>query len=272
MDKLKKQVRLEMENGTHLSASMHEVGAHHPLHWHSFFELEIILSGSGKYIVNDIAYDLSERNVFLLTPTDFHHLEVTSPIRLINISFDEELLEEKDIISLVSSSVKKAYNFDSDSHERLVNAGELLIHECNISGTCQKQLLHYILTRLFMKNQPHANEHLSEGCCHGIKRAIVYMQMHFKEKITLEMLAKEAGYHPTYFSDAFKNYTGENYISSLNKLRTGYARTLLANGFSVSDSCFLSGFGSLSNFGTIFKRYSNMSPSEYAKISQKKDI
>lgn len=269
MVKLKKQVRRELKTGTHLSAELHDVIAHHPIHWHSYFEMEIILSGSGKYIVNDIAYDISENNVFLLTPTDFHYLEVTQPIQLINISFDEEMIGETDIISLVSSLVKKAYIFDAEEHRRIVNSCELLMHELSISGNCQKHLLQYILNCLFRKNQLQNFEHLSDDYCHGIKKAIVYMQMHFKEKITLETLSKEAGYHPTYFSEAFKNYTGENFTTTLNKLRTGYARTLLANGFSVSDACFMSGFGSLSNFGTIFNKYCGVSPSLYRKTSRK---
>ena len=269
MDKLKKQVRRELKTGTHLSAELHDVIAHHPIHWHSYFEMEIILSGSGKYIVNDIAYDISENNVFLLTPTDFHYLEVTQPIQLINISFDEEMIGETDIIYLVSSLVKKAYIFDAEEHRRIVNSCELLMHELIISGNCQKHLLKYILNSIFRKNESLSMGHISDSYCHGIKKAIIYMQMHFKEKISLEALAKEAGYHPTYFSETFKSYTGENYSVSLNKLRTGYARTLLANGFSVADACFLSGFGSLSNFGTIFKRYCGMSPSLYAKTSRK---
>lgn len=272
MDKLKKQIRLEMDNGSHLSVELHEVVGLHPLHWHSYFELEIILSGKGKYIINDIAYDICENNLFLLTPTDFHYLDVTEPVKLVNISFDEEMIGDDDIISLVSSWLKKAYAFDIEEHKRIVNASELLMHECSILGNCQKHILKYILNCILRKNKVQNNGHIGDGYLSGIKKAIVYMQMHFKEKITLEVLAKEAGYHPTYFSEAFKNHTGENYTTSLNRLRTGYAKTLLANGFPVSDACFLSGFGSLSNFGDIFKKYCNMSPSQYAKISQKKDI
>ena len=177
MDILKKQVRLELEKGTHLSVGKHDVIGNHPLHWHSYFELEIILSGKGKYIINDIAYDLSENNVFLLAPTDFHHLEVTCPIELINISFDEEMIKEKDIISLVSSGIKKAYTFNPEEHKRIVNASDLLEYECDISGNCQKQLLQYILNCVFRKNEAQSVEHLSECYCHGIKKAIVYMQM-----------------------------------------------------------------------------------------------
>ena len=95
------------------------------------------------------------------------------------------------------------------------------------------------------------------------------MELHFKERISLSQLADEAGYHPTYFSELFKRTTGETYIEALTKLRVGYARTLLAGGFSVSEVCYMSGFGSLSGFATAFKRLCHMSPRAYKQRYEK---
>ena len=95
------------------------------------------------------------------------------------------------------------------------------------------------------------------------------MEMHFAEKITLDDVAAEAGYHPTYFSELFKKVTGETYIDMLTRLRLGHAKSMLANGFSVSDACFGSGFGSLSNFLELFKRNCKITPSEYRKNALK---
>ncbi len=266
---LKTHQRLNIPNKKHLVVNEHTVTSNHPLHWHSFFELEIILSGAGKYIINDVEYDISSNNVFLLSTTDFHYIETDKTIKLINISFDEEVIDEKNLLFLMFSKTEKAYTFLPDEQKRLIKAAELLEHEYRTHGDCQRQLLHYILNCIFRKNpNPYPNAFYGEHY-HGIKKAVVYMEMHFKEKITLQMLAEQAGYHPAYFSELFKKCTGETYISALNKLRIGYARTLLANGFSVSQSCFLSGFSSLSNFGEIFKKFCHMSPREYSKASRK---
>ncbi len=266
---LKKHKRLNIPDGKHLVVSQHIVTNNHPLHWHSYFELEIILCGAGKYIINDIEYNISSNNVFLLSTTDFHHIETEETTRLINISFDEEVIAERELLFLMFSQTKKAYTFSPDEKKRLINAAELLEHEYRTEGECQRQLLQYILNSLFKKNpNPYTNAFFYDHYS-GIKKAVVYMEMHFKEKITLRMLAEQAGYHPAYFSELFKKCTGETYISALNKLRVGYARTLLANGFSVSETCFLSGFSSLSNFGEVFKKFCQMSPSEYSKASRK---
>ena len=270
MEKLLRHERLKIADGKSLTVETHRIVSWHSLHWHSFFEIEIILSGTGKYIVNDIEYDISKNNVFFLTSTDFHYLDVDGVADVINISFDETMISEKDIALLVFSGTQRAYEFSKEEYGRLVNAARILENECEIGGECQKQLLQYVIRCLLRKNDVLKNADVRGEHLVGIKKAIVYMELHFRENLTLDLIAKEAGYHPTYFSKLFKNVTGESYIETLTKLRLGYARTLLANGFSVSGACYSSGFGSLSNFLEIFKKNYNISPSEYKKMYSSK--
>ena len=255
--------RLKISNGKHLTVETHTTVNEHPIHWHSFFEIEIILDGEGKYVINDVVYDMSEYNVFLLTSTDFHYLNVKDRSSMINISFDEELLDEGDLGMLLHRDRKRAYRFEDCDYKRLVSAAELLRNECETNGDCQRQLLQYIVRQIMKKDRIKAEtaaEHIS-----GIKKAIVYMELHFKERISLAELAAEAGYHPTYFSELFKKVTGESYSERLNTLRTGYAKGLLARGFSVTEACYGAGFGSLSNFLRVFKKNVGISPEEYRR-------
>lgn len=259
--------RLNIRNNKHLTVSEYWVSDNYPLHWHGYFEIEIIISGAGKYIINDSQYDIKENQTFLLNTTDFHHLIIEKPTRLINISFDENLPDEKELVYLLHSQTKKHYALSPDESERLTSAAKLLEHEYKTSGSCQKQLLQYILSCLLRKND--SDNMPVDNHYNSIKKSLIYIQMHFKEKISLNELAHEAGYNPSYFSELFKKITGNNYTAILNKYRIGHARTLLSNGFSVSETCFLSGFNSLSNFGTIFKKNCGISPHDYAKICQK---
>ena len=265
MEKFAKHERMRIDDGKSLTVGTHTVVSAHPLHWHSFFEIEIVLSGKGKYIINDIEYDISSTNVFFLTSTDFHYLQVDGVADIINISFDETMIYEKDMGALLFGKTLRAYEFEREEYERIVNAARILENECDVGGECQKQLLQYIIKCLMRKNNVLPISDTKDEHLRGIKRAIVYMELHFRQSITLDSIAAEAGYNPTYFSKLFKKVTGESYIATLTKLRLGYARTLLANGFSVSDACFASGFGSLSNFLEIFKKSYGISPSEYRK-------
>ena len=269
MHKMEKSERNRLPIGRSLTVEKHTVTGEHPQHWHSYFEIEIILSGSGKYIINDIEYDISANDVFFLNPTDFHYLDVDEVTELINISFDNNILDDKDMALLICEKNFRAYKFDCEGRDRLLNAANILLYEYETSGDCQKQILQYVVKCLLRKNTISQEEVSSGEQNRGIKRAVVYMEMYFAEKITLDDVAAAAGYHPTYFSELFARVTGETYIDMLTRLRLSHAKSMLANGFSVSDACFQSGFGSLSNFLEVFKKNCGMPPSIYRKMRSK---
>ena len=241
-----------------------------PLHWHDYFEIEIIIDGSGQYLLDETTYDASQYNAFFLTPINFHQLLFDSPTKLINISFDETMLSESHLSIITNPHMEHAFNLNEEELKRIQAAATLLLHEYKIKGNCQKQLFEYILECLFRNSITDISNHRSESLA-GIEKAFLYMEMHFREKITLTTLAEQAGLHPNYFSTLFRQATGKTYIEKLNQLRINYACALLRKGFSVSDACFSSGFNSLSNFLSIFKARRGISPSEYKQrhIAQK---
>ena len=252
----------------HIVVQRHRFSAS-ALHWHNYFEMEIILEGNGVHIFNGVAYPVSKGDAYLLTPVDFHEFETTSPIELINISFDEVWLTEKIRTILYTSDFAKMRKFESEEYERFVSAADLLLHEYTSDAPCIGQLLEYLLSRFRSGEQSSSESYIDQGHLTAIKEAVAYIQLHFREKITLEQLSAMSGYNPTYFSELFRKITGETYIESLTALRINYAKMLLANGLSVSDACFASGFGSLSNFLAVFKAKCGTTPSEYRKKHKK---
>lgn len=263
MERMIRHERIHIPDRKSLSVEKHIFDTNHPTHWHSFFEIEIILSGQGKYVINDIEYDIAGPNVFLLTPTDFHYVTVTGMTELINISFHENMLSDRDLTALIFSTVRKAYVLDEKEYERIISTAQLLEYECSINGDCQRSLLQYVVKNLLRKNETLDMADLGTAKVSGIKKAIIFTELHFREQITQAQVAQEAGYTPAYFSKLFKKVTGESYTQTLTRYRLSYARTLLANGMSVAESCFNSGFGSLTNFLESFKKSYGISPSEY---------
>lgn len=255
--------RLRLGEGSHLAVAHHSVTSDHPIHWHSYFEIEIVISGSGKYVINDVAYDIDKYNMFFMTPTDFHYVGVDTPIEVINISFDDTMISDSDIGRLTSRNTEKAYAFSPDDYRRIAMAAELLEYECVSGGNSQRLLLQYVLNCILGRLQQSSTALPRAEHSRGVKTAIQYMELHFREDISLASVAAEVGYHPAYFSELFKRTTGETFMEMLTKLRIGYARSMLLSGFSVSDACFLSGFGSLSNFSFVFKKHFNISPGAY---------
>lgn len=231
------------------------------LHWHDYFEIEVITEGNGVHLLNGREYPLSKGSAFLVKPTDYHKVISSEPMMLYNVTFRERILSESTLLRLAYSGFQKICTFEGSVYDSVLMTVKLIQNESDSSGEYQKQLLSYLL-HFFEDNQSAdiPSEHLT-----GIRKALIYLELHFRERITLNMLADIAGFHPTYFSEIFRSTTGETYIEKLNSLRLEYACVLLSNGRSVSYACYESGFGSLSNFYTAFKKKYGRSPKEYRK-------
>lgn len=251
--------RMELKGERALFVCERTVSVYHPKHSHTYFELEVILAGEGRYVINGQAYDLTRERVFFLTPTDVHYLELEGEVRLINLSFGENLLPEGEGGRLLD--LPKAYAPEDAAYHRLVDALRLLIFEYESDGEYGKELLRYVLGALLRES---GRSLLTGGApTDGIERARQYIELHFREPLSERLLAEVAGYRPSYFGECFRRRTGEGYGEMLTRLRLSYACRLLKEGGSVADACFLSGFGSLSRFSAVFRQSMGMTAREY---------
>lgn len=257
--------------GGSLSITEREFRYDTPPHWHNYFEIEIFFCGKGIHIIDGKEYTLKPNTVFLLTPINFHSILVENKFncKTLNISFTSEMISDRMMIYLASPNVQNFYDLEPEIFNRISKAFQLLQYEQNIESEYKYRLLDYCLQLIFRNNTSNALANADDEQLSGIKRAILYLELHFREKITLSQISKQAGFNPTYFSEIFHKITGETYIEKLNTLRIRHAKTMLSEGFSVSEACFGSGFGSLSNFLTIFKSKCGVTPTAYKKLHQK---
>lgn len=96
-----------------------------------------------------------------------------------------------------------------------------------------------------------------------IDKSIEYMSKHFTEKITLNELASISKKSVSYYGKTFKKIHGVTPIDYLLSIRISYAKKLLENGSSVTETAALCGFSNVYYFSKAFKSRENISPSEY---------
>jgi AraC-like DNA-binding protein len=91
-----------------------------------------------------------------------------------------------------------------------------------------------------------------------------HVMTNFKDHITLEEVAGIANMNPAAFSRYFKKVNKKSFTRYLKEVRIGYAhKLLLEDDLTVRETCFQSGFNSVSNFNRQFKKVTNLSPVEY---------
>ncbi len=99
-----------------------------------------------------------------------------------------------------------------------------------------------------------------------------YIENHYRENLSLEVLAGVVHMNPYYFSSFFKKSSGENFKDYLNKVRMKHALALLVStDKKTGDIADEVGFRDGRAFSELFQRYYGETPSSYRKRMKRAD-
>jgi two-component system response regulator YesN len=102
-----------------------------------------------------------------------------------------------------------------------------------------------------------------------ITKAIEYIKQHYREELTLQVVADSIHVSKSYFSNLFKKQAGQNFIDYLIDLRLHEAKRLLVqNECKIYEVAEKSGFNDVKYFSKLFKKMTQMTPVEYREKHQ----
>lgn len=105
---------------------------------------------------------------------------------------------------------------------------------------------------------------LYKGAHQEIRRALEYITLHYTEDISLRDIAGYVGLSENYLSNLFKQETGENLASYINKMRIENAKRLLRNqSLKVYEIAEAVGYKNATYLSTMFKKITGVSISEF---------
>ena len=103
-----------------------------------------------------------------------------------------------------------------------------------------------------------------------IYKSLDYISKNYMRKITLEEVAAAVYLSPSYFSKVFKEATGTNFVTYLNKYRISVAKKLLMdNSIDIIDVSNLVGYEDQSYFSKIFKKMTGTTPGKFRETRGK---
>ena len=234
-------------------------------HTHNHMELFFIVGGKGQFLIEDQLHPVSINQLVIINPNVLHT----------EVSLNAQPLE---YIVLGIEGVQLANNNDSDGQFNILDYYESVeISGClrNIlremeqknpgyEDVCQAYMEILIIrlmrtTTLSVPTEPQAIS--ANRQCAAVRR---YIDLHFKEALTLEQLAEEGHMNKFYLSHAFKREYGISPINYMISKRIEESKYLLAEtDLSMSQIAQLLGFSSLSYFSQVFHRTQSISPKEY---------
>ena len=103
-----------------------------------------------------------------------------------------------------------------------------------------------------------------EGLNPYVHHAMERIRADYRERLSIEVLAEEAGVSASYLSRKFKEATGQTFLELLTRERLQNAIVQLASGkYRVYEVAEENGFGDYKNFCSVFKKYMKCSPREF---------
>ncbi len=253
-----------------VSSSRYGGDWHSVPHTHNHTELFFIIDGKGQFLIEDQVFPVDVNNLVIINPNILHTEDSLNaqPLEYIVLGIDG--------IELANRENSNGQFCILDHFESVEISGCLrnILREMEQKNTgyediCQAYMEILIIrlmrsTSLAVPAEPQVIS--GNRQCAAVKR---YIDLHFKEPLTLEQLAEDAHMNKYYLSHAFKREYGVSPINYMISRRIEESKYLLAEtDLSLSQIAQLLGFSSLSYFSQVFRRTQHSSPMEYRQSSK----
>lgn len=240
--------------------------------WHrhsGFYELVIVVDGT---LWNESLENSSLQKTgdfFICAPESIHHYRKMRNTRYYNVFFKPELLEfVKDIPDMQRllpeiGKISACFQLDDRHLTAVAQIADDICRELREKNVGWRENAVALLVRLLVCLLRSTAEDFFENTTsisYKINKALRFMETHFCEELSLELLADRVSMSESSFRHNFKNITGFSPRQYLIGLRLRQACQLLFLGKDIGEAARLAGFNDRAYFSRLFKKHMGMSP------------
>ncbi len=252
----------------------------YPVHYHSDYELNLVLNCHGTRVVGDSVEPFTDSDLVLLGPRLPHawRANESNNNHVITIQFSEEFansyMSNKNVFSSMHSMLMHSMGGIKFSGEVADIAKKKIILLCGTKNFSSVLLFYDILNTLseagseqstiLASSSYDSSVFVRQSKSRRIERICKYIDDNFHKEVTLDDIAALANMSPSAMSHFFKKRTNRTFSNYITDIRIGNASKMLVETTrSINDIAFDCGFSNISNFNRIFKRYNHKTPRDY---------
>lgn len=249
----------------------------YPIHWHDSIEILFVLKGNIKVSIESGTYEVEEGEIEIINCDESHSIksEVYNEVLMFKIDpnfFEKYINDIRNIAFYTNSSDEGAQ--EEEKYYELRKYLSIIIceiiqkqdkYEDFIEDTLVELLYHLINNfhqLIYEKEDLKENEEQFER----YDRIVRYIYNNYKNKISLQDIAKKEFLSSYYLSHEIKNTVGYSFKDFLNLTRVEESvKLLLDTDKSISEISEELGFSHIRYFNKHFKRHYKCTPMQYRK-------
>jgi AraC-like DNA-binding protein len=249
----------------------------YPVHYHSDYEINLVLNDRGKRIIGDSIEPFNELDLVMIGPNLSHAWrgEIIEGNHVITIQFSDQILNFPMLQKRMFSSIKLLL---IESQRGLIFSAETKLQiKDKILQITKMQGFHTVLEFLsilydlsiadrhvLVSNIFDTKDTIRTSKSRRIAKVCDYLENNLEENVKLSDVSTLVNMSDSAFSHFFKKKTNCTFIDYITNLRIARACQMLSEtSHTVAEICYSSGFNNLSNFIRIFKKKKGMTPNEY---------
>jgi len=247
------------------------------MHVHpELFELTIVTNGEGIITTNDIPTNVSEGDIYLSYPGDFHEIisSAEKPLKYDFFSFNSKDPEIKDELQRIVSTyscdqrVFRDARINSAISNAIAEFSSKHKYHDKILSSVFEQIIYYILRSFDSESLPDKGNHITsqDELCFQIMN---YIDTHIYSIKNLSELSDEFSYNYSYLSDIFKKNTGNTIVKYYQSRRLEAAKLLISEERrKIIEIAEMLNYSSLYSFSKAFKKKYGVSPKHYLHLKK----
>ena len=229
-------------------------------------------------MINDQVYEVRDGDLFLVNQFEAHKVTFQENMEIeryvIQIHPDFLFSSSSDETDLSRCFYQRPPAFSHKLHLTQPDLDKILLLLQTFGQTFQigddliktsaAVILLAFVNQLFSRSQPNPENIPSQA--DPLQNAILYINSHFSEELTLEQIAKNCYISVNQLCRIFKDTLGTTVMKYVIGKRISEAKKYLKAGYNVSDAALMCGFRDYSHFIRTFTASAGISPGKYAKM------
>ena len=249
-------------------------------HSHDHLEMAFVMSGVGRYRIDDGIVPVQEGDLLIINPGLKHQAlacpeaETTATEFFVGASgiripgLPENALPVPGNVHVLHTSGdlrQKLFKICSsmEAEKAVRRQGRYFM----LKSYLMQMILLVVREQCEPEENPQGYAFESVNKKYVVEKMVNYFEDHFNEKISLDQVAENMYLSPFYISKIFKSETGDTPIRHLINIRLEKAKELLENGYkgSIQEVAASVGYDDAYHFSKLFKKHYGVSPSQVRK-------